>query len=85
MFLSSVLWNFTNAFKAAINDINNGTYGTHGYNLTLAERRHLAAARTKYIPAAVWAQIGDGAEAAIIAGKIKVPVTTTAGSGHRSC
>ena len=30
VFLSSVLWNFTGAYKAAIKDINAGKYGTHG-------------------------------------------------------
>src|ERR671938_1229176 len=34
VFLSSALWSFTNAFKSAIADINKGTYGTHGYDLT---------------------------------------------------
>ena len=33
--LSSVLWNFTDAYKTAINQINGGTFGTKAYNLTL--------------------------------------------------
>src|SRR5437764_9434313 len=35
VFLSSVLWDFTKTFKQAVNDVNAGTYGTHGYNLDL--------------------------------------------------
>jgi len=33
--LSSVLWNFANVDKAIIGDVEHGTFGTHGYNLTL--------------------------------------------------
>ena len=35
VFLSSVLWSFTDTFKAAIRDIKAGKYGTHGYDLNL--------------------------------------------------
>ena len=56
MFLSSVLWNFTSTFTQAIKDVNNGTYGTHGYNLTL-KNGGISLLKTKYIPAGVWAQI----------------------------
>jgi len=69
--LSSVLWDFTNAFKKAIGDVNNGTYGTHGYNLDL-KNGGVSLLRTKYIPTSVWAQVGK-AKTAIVNGKIKVP------------
>src|ERR1039457_472775 len=34
--LSSVLWNFTSAYKTFIGEIEKGTFGVAGYNLTLA-------------------------------------------------
>jgi simple sugar transport system substrate-binding protein len=75
VFLSSVLWTFTNAYKAAIADINKGTYGTHGYSLTL-KNGGISLLRTKYVPTAVWKEIGI-AKAGIVSGKIQVPNVTT--------
>jgi basic membrane protein A and related proteins len=75
VFLSSVLWTFTNAFKAAIEDINKGTYGTHGYSLTL-KNGGISLLRTKYIPTSVWKEIGR-AKLGIVKGTIKVPNVTT--------
>ena len=78
VFLSSVLWTFTNAYKAAIADIKKGTYGTHGYQLTL-KNGGISLLRTKYAPASVWKEIGK-AKLGIVSGKIKVPnVSTKAG------
>lgn len=73
VFLSSVLWNFTKTFTQAIKDVNNGTYGTHGYDLNL-KNGGVSLLRTKYIPAKVWAQVLR-AKKQILAGKIKIPVT----------
>jgi basic membrane protein A and related proteins len=78
VFLSSVLWNFTGTFKQAIADVNNGTYGTHGYNLSL-KNGGISLLKTKYIPAAVWAQITK-AKTGITAGTIKIPVAHNAGA-----
>jgi basic membrane protein A and related proteins len=75
VFLSSVLWTFTNAYKAAIADINKGTYGTHGYKLTL-KNGGISLLRTKYIPTSVWKEIGR-AKLGIVSGKIKVPNVST--------
>jgi simple sugar transport system substrate-binding protein len=78
VFLSSVLWTFTNAFKAAIADIKKGTYGTRGYQLTLGNGG-ISLLRTKYIPTSVWKEIGK-AKLGIVNGSIKVPnVSTKAG------
>jgi simple sugar transport system substrate-binding protein len=77
VFLSSVLWTFTNAYKAAIQDINKGTYGTHGYNLSL-KNGGISLLRTKYIPSSLWQEIGK-AKAGVISGKIKVPEVSTKG------
>jgi basic membrane protein A and related proteins len=72
VFLSSVLWNFTKIYKQAISDVNHGTYGTHGYNLTL--KNGVSLLKTKYIPAKTWAAITK-AKQQILAGKIKIKVT----------
>ena len=77
VFLSSVLWNFTGTYNQMIKDVNAGTYGTHGYNLSL-KNGGISLLKTKYIPAAVWAQIA-AAQAKIMAGKITIPVTHKAG------
>jgi simple sugar transport system substrate-binding protein len=75
-FLSSVLWNFTGVFTRAIKDVNNGTYGTHGYNLSL-QNGGISLLKSRYIPAAVWSQI-QKAQARIKAGKISIPVAHNA-------
>lgn len=73
--LSSELWDFTAAFKQALSDIQNGTYGKHGYNLDLSNGG-VGLLQTSYIPAAVWSQI-QTAQQQIISGQVKIPVTTT--------
>jgi simple sugar transport system substrate-binding protein len=70
-----VLWNFTNVDKAIIGDVEHGTFGTHGYNLTLGNGG-ISLLQTKYISSSVWSQIMT-ADKAIIAGTIKVPKATT--------
>src|SRR5436190_1472439 len=74
--LSSVLWSFTDAYKKALADINGGTYGTHGYNLTLANGG-ISLLKTRYISAKVWNEI-RAAQTRIQLGKLKVPLTTKA-------
>lgn len=74
--LSSVLWNFTTAYETFLGQLKNGTFGTTGYNLTLANGG-ISLLRTKYIPASVWADI-QKAQQGIEKGTIKVPDTTTA-------
>ena len=77
VFLSSVLWNFTGTYNQMIKDVNAGTYGTHGYNLSL-KNGGISLLKTKYIPAPVWAQI-LAAQAKIKTGKVTIPVTHKAG------
>jgi basic membrane protein A len=74
--LSSVLWNFTGAYTQALKDIKSGTFGTHGYNLTLANGG-ISLLHSKYISAKVWSQI-VAAQKGVESGKIKVPVATKA-------
>ena len=76
VFLSSVLWNFTRVFTQAIKDVNNGTYGTHGYNLSL-KNGGISLLKSKYIPAGTWSQI-QTAQVSIKAGKITIPVAHNA-------
>jgi basic membrane protein A len=77
VFLSSVLWNFTDTFKQAIKDVNAGTYGTHGYDLSLTNGG-ISLLKSKYIPAATWAAV-TAAKAKIMSGAIKVPAASKAG------
>jgi len=77
VFLSSVLWNFTGTFKQAIEDVNGGTFGTHGYDLNL-KNGGISLLKTKYISAAAWSAVSK-AKGQILAGKIKIPVTHKAG------
>ena len=71
VFLSSVLWNFGGAYKQFIKEIDNGTFGQQGYDLTLANGG-VSLLKTKYIPASVWSDI-QTAQKKIIAGQIQVP------------
>src|SRR6059036_2536799 len=77
IFLSSVLWDFTDTFKQAIKDVNAGTYGTHGYDLSL-KNGGISLLKSKYIPADAWAAI-TAAKAKIMSGAIKVPAAAKAG------
>ncbi|MGH2859366.1 MAG: BMP family lipoprotein [Solirubrobacteraceae bacterium] len=69
--LSSVLWNFTGAYKQFIKEIDAGTFGQQGYDLTLANGG-VSLLKTKYIPASVWTEI-QAAQKKIVAGQINVP------------
>jgi basic membrane protein A and related proteins len=69
--LSSVLWNFTDAYKQFIKEIDDGTFGQQGYDLTLANGG-VSLLKTKYIPASVWSEI-QAAQKKIVAGQINVP------------
>lgn len=73
VFLSSVLWNFSKTFTQAVKDVNNGTYGTHGYDLNL-KNGGVSLLKTKYTSASVWAQVMK-AKQQILSGQIKIPVT----------
>ncbi len=70
--LSSVLWDFSKVFKAAVSDINKGTYGTHIYTLGL--NNGVSLLQTKYINGPTWKLIQQTRKK-IISGSIKVPLT----------
>ena len=77
VFLSSVLWNFADTFKQAVKDIEAGTYGTHGYDLSLTNGG-ISLLKSKYIPAKVWGEI-TAAKAKIMSGSLKIPAASKAG------
>jgi basic membrane lipoprotein Med (substrate-binding protein (PBP1-ABC) superfamily) len=72
--LSSVLWNFTSVFQQAVNDINNGTFGTHDY--FLSAKNGIKMLKTRNIRQRDWNLILHD-QAAIAAGQIHIPLTTT--------
>lgn len=64
--LTSVIWDYKPVFEAMLTDIEAGTFGTHGYHLTLSSGS-IRLLQTPNIPAAVWdkamavqKQIADG-------------------------
>ena len=77
VFLSSVLWNFTKAYETFIGEIEKGTFGHRGYNLTLANGG-ISLLHSKYVSASVWTEIAK-AQTGVENDSIKVPDTTTAG------
>src|SRR5579859_1222539 len=56
VFLSSVLWNFTKAYETFIGEIEHGTFGQKGYNLTLANGG-ISLLHSKYISSSTWGLI----------------------------
>jgi basic membrane protein A and related proteins len=77
VFLSSVLWNFAKADEEFIGEIQKGTFGHKGYNLTLANGG-ISLLHSKFISSSVWALIAK-AQTGVEKGAISVPLTTTAG------
>lgn len=71
--LSSVLWNFEPAFKAALDDIDAGRFGTRVYTLDLANDG-IKLLKTPLIDDADWRAV-EQAEQRIIDGQIDVPLT----------
>jgi basic membrane protein A len=78
--LSSVIWDFTKVFTQALKEANAGTYGSHNFNLGVANG--IALLKTRYIPAALWRQL-ETARKQIVARKIKVPLTPTRAAVNR--
>jgi simple sugar transport system substrate-binding protein len=70
--LTSVLWDFSKVFKAAVADINAGKYGTHIYTLGL--NNGVSLLQTKHISGPNWALV-QKTRKSIISGAIKVPLT----------
>lgn len=68
--LSSIVWNFEPVFSQIIDDVQNGSFAKHGYQLRL-DNNSIGLLQTKHIPDDVWASVMKTRDD-IIAGKIKV-------------
>jgi basic membrane protein A and related proteins len=78
--LSSVIWDFTQVFKQAIRAIDNGTFGTKPYFLTV--RNGISLLHSRYISNPVWRLI-ERKRTLIGRGKIKIPLTPTRAAVNR--
>lgn len=76
--LSSVLWNFNEAFKTFVEQIEEGTFGEKAYDLNL-KNGGISLLKTEHIPSSVWGEI-ETAKKEILAGEIEVPEATTIGA-----
>ena len=79
--LSSVLWNLTPVYTAMIEDIKADKYGSHNYNISLADNS-VALLKTKQIPDDVWASI-EAIRAKVISGEIKIEPKFDADAVHK--
>jgi len=73
--LTSVLWNYTDTYVQAIKDIENGSFGTKSYELTVANGG-LSLQDTPALSADTKSAVADATEA-IKSGKVKVAYTDT--------
>ncbi len=73
--LTSVLWNYKDTYVQAIKDIENGTFGTKSYELTVANGG-LSLQDTPGLTAETKTAVADATEA-IKSGKVKVAYTDT--------
>ena len=73
--LTSVLWNYTDTYVQAIKDIENGSFGTKSYELTVANGG-LSLQDTTALSADTKSAVADATEA-IKSGKVKVAYTDT--------
>jgi basic membrane protein A and related proteins len=74
IYLSSVVWDFTQIDTLAIKQVENGTFGTATY--WLGTDNGISLLQTKYIPASVWTETQTAAKG-IADGSIQVPLTKT--------
>lgn len=79
--LSSVVWNLTPVYTAMISDIKADKYGTHNYDIHLADGS-VKLLKTGHIPDDVWTQI-EALRQDIVDGKIKVTPHFDADSVHK--
>ena len=78
--LSSVVWDLTPVYTAMINDLKAGTYGSHNYDINLADGSlHLL--KTANIPDDVWASVQE-IQAQVASGAIVVEKKYDADSVH---
>jgi simple sugar transport system substrate-binding protein len=75
--LSSVIWNFQPVFKQAVEQVNDGSYGTKGLTLDLANGG-ISLLQTPQVPAGAWTKV-ESAKQQIIDGQVQVPLTPKKG------
>lgn len=75
--LSSVIWDFTPAFRMAIEAINNGNFGEEVFTLDLANEG-ISLLKTDKISDEAWRAVEE-AKAGILDGSIEVPLTARKG------
>lgn len=75
IYLSSVVWDFTQIDTQLVQDVQNGTFGQKSIYLDL--NNGLGLLKTDLIPADVWSKV-ETAKQGVIDGSIKVPLTTSA-------
>lgn len=73
--LASVLYNFEGVFRQAIEDVRRGTFGKHGYTLSLANRG-LTLTATGRTPSDTF-EAAMGYQRRIVAGQVSIPATPT--------
>lgn len=78
--LSSVIWDYTDAFQRMVDDINNGTFGNSPYDLSLADGS-VDLLQTDQIPDDLWTEIQD-LKQQIIDGEITVEAVFDAEGVH---
>jgi simple sugar transport system substrate-binding protein len=78
--LSSVIWDLKPVYAAMIQDLKDGKYGSHNYNIKLDDGS-LRLLKTKNIPDNVWKEIED-LQAKVVSGEIKVEPKFDADSVH---
>ncbi len=69
--LSSVVWDLEPVYTAMIEDLNDGTFGTVGYEIGLADDS-VVLLQSEYIPPATWTELMEVRQA-IIDGAVEVP------------
>lgn len=78
--LSSVIWDLTPVYSAMIQDLKDGSYGSHNYNIKLSDGS-LRLLKTKNIPDNVWKEM-EALQADVVSGAIKVEPKFDAESVH---
>lgn len=76
IYLSSVVWDFSSLFEQAMRDVAGGTFGTHGYDVSV-QAGNVGLLETPYVTPEAAAAV-EAAKAAILDGSVQVPNIETA-------
>lgn len=75
--LSSVVWNFEPAYKQAIEQVNDGSFGKEGLSLDLANGG-ISLLKTPQVDDAAWTEV-EGVKQKITDGEVEIPLTANKG------